>query len=357
MITAKAPGKMILVGEYAVLHSGKALVSAMDCYASVTLSATDTHLFEISAPSLSIKSIPFYILSNGQLEFVNINDDNILKKLHFFRIVFEEINKIVLSKGNQFQPIKIEIDTDDFYSANRENKYGFGSSAAMTVAFIQALLKSVNLLGDYNKHDFFQLAFRIHRKAQGNLGSGIDVAASIYGNVLTYQLKEEKGVLTGYGQPVECWDDLFVVPIWVGHSTSTRKMVRSVDALKESSPRIFNQIMNALIQCSENGCESYMQKDKTAFYEAIREFNKILSYLGKQSNTPIISDVHRKLIDLISDSDVVYKPSGAGGGDIGVAFCDSMNAVKKIKRLINQTDFQVLDFDITNEGVSVYEIE
>lgn len=357
MIIARAPGKMILIGEYAVLHSAKALVCAMECFASVKTSTIDKNLFEIAAPSLSIPSMSFSILKNGQLQFEILQNSDTMKKLLFFKIVLEEMNKIIHSSGKEFQPITIEIDTIDFYSTNKKNKYGFGSSAAMTVALIEALLKSVNLLSHYDKHDFFQLAFRTHRKAQGNLGSGIDVAASVYGNVLTYQLKKEKGILTGNGQPVECWDDLIVVPIWVGHSTSTRKMVRSVDLLKESSPRIFNHIMNALIQCSENGCESYLQKDKTTFFKSIHEFNEILADLGKQSNTPIVSDAHRKLIDLISDSDVVYKPSGAGGGDIGVAFCDSKDAVRKIKCLLNETNFQVLDFDIAKEGVSVSEIK
>ncbi len=357
MITAYAPGKMILIGEYAVLHGAKALVCAMDCFASVKTSTIDKNLFEIAAPSLSIPSMQFSILQNGQLQFENLQNSDTMKKLHFFKIVFEEIYKTIHSWDKEFKPITIEIDTNDFYSTNKKNKYGFGSSAAMTVALIEALLKSVNLLRNYNKHDFFQLAFHTHRKAQGNLGSGIDVAASVYGNVLIYQLRDDKGIPTGYGQPIECWDDLFVVPIWIGHSTSTREMVRRVDVLKKLSPTLFNKIMDTLIRCSEKGCASYIQKDKTTFFRSIREFNEILTDLGEQSNTPIISDAHQKLIDLISDSDVVYKPSGAGGGDIGVAFCNSMDAVKKMKRIINETDFQVLDFDIANEGVSVSEME
>ena len=357
MIVTKAPGKMILIGEYAVLYCAKSLVCAMDCFASVSLTTSDTNLFEITAPSLSIKNQPFSIDINAQLQFEEPSDIETMKKLHFFKIVFEESDKLIQSKNRVLRPVKIEIDTNGFYSVDRRNKYGFGSSAAMTVALIKALLSSTDLLSNFNTHDFFQLAFRIHHKAQGDLGSGIDVAASVFGNVLTYQLREDDGILTGYGQPVDRWDDLFIIPIWAGHSTSTRQMVRSVDALKESSPQVFDNIMNALIECSEKGCTSYVQKDKVTFFNSIREFNRILSDLGDKSNTPILSDAHRKLIDLISETNGVYKPSGAGGGDIGVAFCDSMDTVENVKRILKETDFQVLDFDITDEGVSVFEID
>lgn len=354
MIDAKAPGKMILVGEYAVLHGAKALVCAIDCYASVKISSSDSNQFKIAAPSLSIPYLLFNINSNGKLDFTKSLQNDDLNKLDFFKIVFEEINQLIQSKGYQFQPIKIEINTDDFYSASGEYKYGFGSSAAMTVALIKALLTVVNLQNDYTMNDFFQLAFQMHRIAQDNLGSGIDIAASVYGNVLTYQLNDENGIPTGHGQPVNRWDDLYVIPIWAGHSTSTRKMVRSVNALKESSPKIFDQIMIKLIQCSENGCDSYIKKDRATFFDCIREFNNILSELGKQSNTPIVSEAHQKLINLISDTNTVYKPSGAGGGDIGVAFCDSLEIVENIKQKLKGSKFQILDFDVASDGIFVH---
>lgn len=353
MNAAKAPGKMILIGEYAVLHGAKSLVCAMDCSASVNLTPSNTNLFEIITPSLSIKNQPFSIDINSQLQFEEPSDIETMKKLHFFKIVFEESDKIIRFKNRAIRPVKIKIDTNDFYSVDRRNKYGFGSSAAMTVALIDALLNLVDLRKSFNIHDFFQLAFQIHRKAQGNLGSGIDVAASAYGNVLIYQLKEEKGMPIGYCQPQDRWSELCVVPIWAGHSTSTRKMVRSVDALRESSPLIFDKIMNELIQCSEKGCASYIKRDKFTFFESIKDYNSILSDLGMQSDTPIISEAHQKLIDLISGTDIVYKPSGSGGGDIGVAFCDSLDGVENVKQILKETEFQVLDFGIATKGISV----
>jgi phosphomevalonate kinase len=357
VITAKAPGKMILIGEYAVLYGAKSLVCAMDCYASVNVLPSASKQFEIAAPSLSIPITAFNIDSSGQAEFIESVKNDVTHKLGFFKIVFEEINRIIQSRGYQFEPITIEINTDDFFSANGENKYGFGSSAAMTVALIKALLTAVNLQNDYTIDDFFQLAFQIHRKAQGDLGSGIDIAASVYGNVLTYQLSDEKGIPTGHGRPVNRWDGLYVLPIWAGHSTSTRKMVRSVDALKDSSPKIFDKIMMELMHCSENGCSSYIKKDRATFFDCIREFNMILSELGKQSNTPIVSEAHSKLIDLISGTDAVYKPSGAGGGDIGVAFCDSDDEVDNIRQKLKRSEFQILDFSIAKDGMSVHKID
>ena len=353
MITAKAPGKMILIGEYAVLYGAEALVCAMDCFASVNLISSGHNQFEISSPSLSITNLPFKVLEPGKIKFGNQADLDAIDKLHFFRIVFEEVNKIVHFNHKDIRPAHIEIGTEDFYSADGNYKYGFGSSAAMTVALLESLLTSAGLLGLYNTEDFFQLAFQIHRMAQGNLGSGIDIAASVYGNVLCYNFENKNEISVGRGQPVDCWDELLAVPIWAGHSTSTRQMVQRVITLRETSPKLFDQIMNALIRCSENGCRSYIRKDKFTFFESIREFNRILSDLGNKSKTPIVSEAHGKLIELLAGSDMVYKPSGAGGGDIGVVFCDSGNAVQKVRWTLKDTGFQVLDNRITGKGVHV----
>lgn len=351
MIEAKAPGKMILIGEYAVLYGARSLVCAMDCYASVKLNPSNSNIFEITAPSLSVENLPFNINEDGLINFLKVVDTDTKHNLHFFTIIFEEVYNIIQIKNRVLQPMKIEINTNDFYSADRKNKYGFGSSAAMTVVLIQALLSFIDLISEFDTNEFFQLALQIHHKAQGNLGSGIDVAASVYGNVLTYQLDKKQEMPIGYCHPQRQWEDLQIIPIWIGHSTSTRQMVQRVDALKESSPKIFDQIMNELINCSERGCESYTSKNEIDFFESIRDYNKILSELSKQSDTLIISEAHQKLIDLLSSPDTVYKPSGAGGGDIGVAFCNSLEAVDKIKQALKVTEFQVLDYSIAKAGV------
>jgi phosphomevalonate kinase len=316
------------------------------------MTPSKTSLFEIITPSLSIKSQLFSLGINGQVQFEEPADIETMEKLHFFKIVFEESDKLIRSKNRAIQPAKIEINTNDFYSAHQQNKYGFGSSAAITVALTKALLSSTDLLSEFTEQKFFQIAFQIHRKAQNNLGSGIDVAASVYGNVLTYQLSEENGLLNGNCQLQDLWKELYVIPIWAGHSTSTREMVRNVDAFKESSPQIFDRIMNDLIKCSEKGCVSYIEKDKIALYESINEFNRILSDLGKQSRTPIISEAHSRLIDLVTNESTVYKPSGAGGGDIGVAFCDSPDALENIKQILKNSEFRVLDIGIAKKGVT-----
>jgi phosphomevalonate kinase len=357
MIAATAPGKMILIGEYAVLYGASSLVCAMDCRASVKLSSNMTNKFEISAPSLSIVELSFLINDESLIQFDDTLSSEKMKMLHFFKIVFEETFQFIKAKKKSFPPVKIEINTDDFYSPDRKQKYGFGSSAAMTVALIEAMLIKIRMLGKMSMEELFKLAYRVHRKAQGNLGSGIDIAASIYGNVLLYQLQKEEGLPPANCLPLVRWQSLYVLPIWAGRSTSTRKMVRNVDKLEEESPAIFNRIMDELILCSEKGCTAYIERNRKIFFDSITEYNHVLTELGEASGSPIVSEEHKKLINLINtQSNSVYKPSGAGGGDIGIAFCDSLESVDGLKRLLKNTEFRILDFQIANEGVSVTSI-
>jgi len=225
----------------------------------------------------------------------------------------------------------------------------------MTVALLEALLKKTEILSKTSMDELFRLSYHIHHKAQGNLGSGIDIAASVYGNVLMYQLLKQDDLPPANCLPITRWNDLFVLPVWAGHSTSTRKMVQNVQKLEKESPEVFNRIMDALIRCSEKGCTAYIGRNREELFESVAEYNHILSELGAASNSPIISDSHKKLIDLIANysANAIYKPSGAGGGDIGVAFCDSTESVETVKRILKQTEFHILDFTIANEGAAI----
>ena len=63
-------------------------------------------------------------------------------------------------------------------------KAGFGSSAAVVVAAIASVLDFHGYKA--GKDEIFKLATIAHYSAQGKIGSGFDVAASVYGGVFVY---------------------------------------------------------------------------------------------------------------------------------------------------------------------------
>ncbi|KAA3615641.1 MAG: hypothetical protein D8M58_15715 [Calditrichaeota bacterium] len=351
LVETQAPGKLILIGEYVVLEGAPSLVCAVDRYAKVKISESETEYYLVSAPSIDIENVPFSITSNGLILFENSVDMLTRKKLSFFKTTFEYAWQYCKSCRITFNPFKIVIDTDAFYSAELNTKLGFGSSAALTVALVKALFKlsgkSPDDLEELNK--IFRLSLAAHKKAQGGLGSGIDIAASSMGGVLEYRVGINNRAEQLLPEKVKVWEKLKMLVVFTGSSESTRKMVAGVGQLKKEKPEIYKQLMSDLETSSVNGCKAYKKNDISLFFKEIKNYNDLMSSLGEKSGMPIISPVHQKISEVVVQSGGVYKPSGAGSGDIGIAFAENAEQIIVVKKAIEKSGFTWLDVKIASE--------
>lgn len=131
----RAPGKLILIGEYAVLEGARAAVAAIDRLAIFEGQPSADNFFHISAPVLSINSLPFSIDDALHCQFAETIDPPTSKKLHFFITAFEQGLQL-LTDASSLPPIDITLNTDAFFLPGRNEKLGLGSSAALTVALL-----------------------------------------------------------------------------------------------------------------------------------------------------------------------------------------------------------------------------
>jgi len=178
------------------------------------------------------------------------------------------------------------------------------------------------------------------------LGSGIDIAASALGGVLQYQVGINKRAEQLVPEKVTVWEELPMLVIFTGTSESTRKMVSGVGQLKKEKPEIYKKLMKELETSSGQGCESYKNKNIKAFLTAIKNYNDLLLSLGQKSGMPIISPIHQSISKTVVLNGGVYKPSGAGSGDIGVAFADKTEQIEKIKLVVENLGYTCLDVKI-----------
>jgi len=140
--TYRVPGKVVLLGEYAVLDGAPALVAAVD--RGVRVDAEPGPALRIRTP--------------GQ-------DDR------FVRAALEHISATGTFEFNSFN-----LPKTDF-------KVGLGSSAAATVAAIRA---GLHLAGEApSAARVFSLALAVPRRVQGS-GSGLAVAPTTYGGARRY---------------------------------------------------------------------------------------------------------------------------------------------------------------------------
>ena len=90
-ISTKAPGKMILLGEYAVLEGAPALVTAVNRFAYVTISENNQAEYILKAPSIGINEEPFVISKSGSVRFNPALPPQIENRLGLFSGIFKSI--------------------------------------------------------------------------------------------------------------------------------------------------------------------------------------------------------------------------------------------------------------------------
>lgn len=353
-INTTAPGKLILLGEYAVLEGAPALVMAVNRYAEVNLETISSKYNILEAPVIGISNIPFSI-KNNSISFLHSISSEQQGKLNFFIKTFEQAIKFYEQPLTKLPAFKITLNTSQFFNEADNQKLGLGSSAALTVAILATLIKFENQKFEIGKEInlFLKTALQTHRQAQGNLGSGIDIAASALGGVLQYQIFDKEFIKVPFYEKLTIPGDLHILIVWTGVSASTKKFVQNIEEFKRKQSNYFDSIIKEMKKISIQGIEAIKQKDTTKYVEAVKKYYNEMKNLGLQSNTPIVSKNHQEIFEIVTNAGGVYKPSGAGGGDLGIAFCNSLKTKEVISNNLGNTDYKIINLEISKDGIQI----
>ena len=339
-----APGKLILIGEYAVLEGAPAMVTAVERYAVVSIEESQTGLYTLSAPAIGINHVKFTPDPGGMPEFQVSEDRSVEQKLQFFQTVFARIWQ-AMTKENQ-KALDIRIDSSAFY-LSQNVKLGLGSSAAVTTALTQGL--SAVWHKKLSHESLFAEALMTHHEAQGKLGSGIDIAASVFGGVLSYIKKTPIPKVRNIGLS----RDIIVLPVWTGYPASTRELVNRVMELKVSRPDQYQQIISGMSQISMQAVEAWAGGNTDNFLMQIVQYEQMMNELGELSQAPIISEVHSRIRKIVHKYDGVYKPSGAGGGDLGLAFWKAQKFSSRLENELKAEGIQPVPLSFDTRGTII----
>jgi phosphomevalonate kinase len=264
---ARAPGKIVLSGAYAVLEGAPALVAAVDRY----------------------------VVADPRREA---------------EIVTPEVREALQHRGAIRAPW---FDARALRDEATDRKLGLGSSAAILVASLAALeLGSEPSLDDAAlARRVFDAALCAHRIAQGG-GSGIDVAASAFGGILRFQLSSDGGIVP-VTAPFELPKPL-VVRVWASSSAaSTSVMLAGVGALKKARPAEYRAVIDELGAAAQATAEA---TTGAAYVAACRRQLAGLAALDRAAQVPIVTPEVAELDRAAHMVGAAVLPSGAGGGDV-----------------------------------------
>jgi phosphomevalonate kinase len=307
-----APGKAILAGEYAVLHGGPAIAVAVDRCARAWLSPGQG-----TAPS------PFVVaaLEKAARE---------LKAQH------------LLASG------QLGVDSSALYQGTK--KTGLGSSAAVTVATLgAAFVAEGRSLED--KRKIFTLADDAHAVAQGTRGSGIDVAVAVYGGAIKFQRKNGEVEI----EPVELPDGIHLTFVFTGQSASTPQLIAKVKALAERQPAHHEAAIGRLLLQAHAFCAAIAHGEARELIEAADAYREAMQHLGEAAEAEIVTREHTQLAMLARRHGGTAKPSGAGGGDLGVAFTLGADATQALRKESRAAGMNVLSLGAPAPGLRMME--
>ncbi len=196
-LKARAPAKLILSGEHAVVYGHPALAMAINRYTeSVVRWSTPFHFtfnllgidFKQQVTLEALKRLKRKLKKQyQQFSSGHINIRDVLK--HPFELtLYTAIN--VIEKLKHKLPMGIDIVTD----SNIPMGCGLGSSAASVVSVIYALSKFLDI--DLNIEDYVRLGVESENLQHG-YSSGLDVQISYQGGCIRYQ----KGQVTSRPLP------------------------------------------------------------------------------------------------------------------------------------------------------------
>jgi phosphomevalonate kinase len=351
-ITASAPGKQVLLGDYAVLEGAPALVLAVNRRAQARIVSRDDRVCDVYAPDLGVSAARMTIDDDGTLQWQC--DEATAAKLTLVEHVWNGLHSEGLAPRSP-AGFSIHLDTSGFFYGDGASrvKLGLGSSAALTVALASALVTFAGhseAMAD--SAQWIRRLFHMHGGWQSGRGSGVDVAAGVAGGLISYQLVGHDRVPSFKHEtwPVQGVHWLFV---WSGQAVSTSHSLRHLSQWRTANEIKYASHMNQLGEISAAAVDALRAKKAQSFIGLTNNYAAALQDFGDACGLEIYSPAQKSLADMAVRANVSFKPCGAGG-DFGVVFADDPERLATFERAIVATGMQVIPLPLELRGISCH---
>ncbi|MBL4935883.1 phosphomevalonate kinase [Clostridium sp. YIM B02515] len=360
--SVKVPGKLMIAGEYAVLEPNqKAVVAAVNRYVTAYIEPFSQNC--ISLPQMELEDITWEI-NDESIQF-SISDS----RLGFIGNAIVSAVKFLKEKSVMLSPFKLQIKSQLDDPATGK-KYGLGSSAAVVAAVISAVLYLHSAqLGILELDDIFKLSAIAHVKTQKS-GSGADIAAAVYGDWLEYsafsaewllkQLDQEK-ILTDIVK--KTWPNLSIRSLtspanlqlavgWTKESAATAPMIQKVHNFRCINFEAYSSFLKESQDSVSSLIRSFETNNCNGAINALSQNRRTLRRLGENAGISIETKELKTLCD-IAENFGSGKPSGAGGGDCGIAFIIGKHKVQELYEAWQEAGIEPLDLCVSKTGIKV----
>ncbi|MBK3580436.1 phosphomevalonate kinase [Streptomyces sp. MBT65] len=332
-VVRRAPGKLFVAGEYAVVEPGNpAILVAVDRYLTVTVTAPQDRP---GGPDVRIRSDltarpAGWRWREGRL--VPCGGDG--GALAYVVSAIETVGALLAERGMSLPRADIAVSSR-LHEGGR--KYGLGSSGAVTVAAVDAVAGFCGV--ELSAGERYRLAMLAGARVDPK-GSGGDLAASAWGGWILYRAPDRDFVLdlarrVGVGRALAApWPGHTVRPLpapaglrlevgWTGEPVSTASLVAGLHHRGRPGSTARGRYTTASNQLVEAAAAALERGDDAGLLEQIRTARRELARLDEAVGLGIFTDRLTRLCEAAEAAGGAAKPSGAGGGDCGIALLDA----------------------------------
>ncbi|MEO9013930.1 MAG: phosphomevalonate kinase [Terrimesophilobacter sp.] len=332
-VTCRAPGKLFITGEYAVMEPGNpAVLVAVDRMVSVTASPAEVPGVVIAS---DLCAGPVLLRWDG----LRLTGDTPAAetaargRLAHAVAAVEVVAELLAQRGVRPPTLHLAIGSDLHQNGT---KLGLGSSGAVTVAVIAATTAHCDL--ELTADARFRLAMIASARLDVR-SSGADLAASTWRGWIAYQapdraavleLVQRRGIEDALNAPwpglgvrrLAAPDELTLAVGWTGSPAVTGELITGRGKKTWRGGAAHKAFVTGMTECVQATIDAIDQGDCRSVLRQITSARELLAGLDNAVGLGIFTDKLTALCDAADAAGWAGKPSGAGGGDCGIALLD-----------------------------------
>ena len=313
-MTVVAPGKLALLGEYAVVEGRPALVMAINRHVRLSPGPSSESALVARAREAAAKWL-----------------------------------EITLARR--------EYRADSGALQRGGKKLGLGGSAAVTVAAVASVFHDAGReIEDREvRAEMWAVAHRVHNDFQGVEGSGLDIAAALFGGWLV-MYRPSPGAAPRF-EPYSAPRGLRWVFLWTGTSAHTASLLAAVGRFKRADPVGYRRIIDSMGETAagllDYGATPPADEAPVALIDGVRRYGALMGELGRCCGVSIVDRRTQACLDWAREAGGAAKPSGAGGGDVVLAVFPESAEVGGFLQTARDAGMVPLELEADDRGVHV----
>lgn len=326
VITESANGKIYIAGEYAVLFNNPAILFPIEKKVTVNVSLNNENMLYSHKYHDDFKQLN---LASDDIDVIYVN-----KTIKWINQYLKSLNKAI----NKYKlEIISELDTKE------KIKYGFGSSGAIIVALLKAILKINNI--NYEKLSLFKMAVLIQSSISKNTSFG-DLACIVYNKKVLYKkfdvnldVLKRKSIIEQLNTD---WAGLIIKPIDLDINfliVHTKSESKSYDLVSKVTQFKDIPFFKTFIQTSNNLVNKLV--NDFSIYD-IKKLHENFLFLEKNTGLSLITEEMLSIKSIISSFNGIMKFSGAGGGDMVICFFENNHLLLEAKKALEINAYEYI---------------